>query len=165
MGVSGVSSISTVELEKAVKYLPEAVSLYKNAKIDIEKKTFRDPSMQRFEFLIELSWKTLMKILGSTTAAAKNAVREMARNNLIEDPTLWIGFIEDRNKTSYSCDEDVAMRVCLAILNEKIFTQLKNFGLEVFVFESRRRGKYDPFSDIDILLKAILAWKLSTKRK
>ena len=58
-----------------------------------------------------------MKVLGSTTAAAKNAIREMARNNLIDNPEAWLNFLEDRNETSHSYDEDIAQKVYLAILN------------------------------------------------
>ena len=83
-------SISILELEKAVQSLNEAVVLYNTTNLEPQKKAFRDAAIQRFEFSIELSWKVSMKVLGSTTAAAKNAVREMARNNLIDDPTQWL---------------------------------------------------------------------------
>ena len=109
--------VSIVELQKAVGSLEEAIELYKNARNDIEKRAFRDAAIQRFEFSIELSWKTSMKVLGSTTAAAKNAIREMARNNLIDNPEAWLNFLEDRNETSHSYDEDIAQKVYLAILN------------------------------------------------
>lgn len=59
-----------------------------------------------------------MKVLGSTTAAAKNAVREMARNNLIDDPTQWLNFTDERNETSHSYDNEVA---------KKVFTMIENF--------------------------------------
>lgn len=103
--------VSVLELGKAIKSLEEAISLYQNAKTDLEKKAFRDAAIQRFEFSIELSWKTSMKVLGSTTVAAKNAVREMARSNLIDDAEVWLRFIDGRNETSHSYDEDVAQRV------------------------------------------------------
>ncbi len=110
-------SISVLELEKAVKSLEEALNLYNRANTEIEKKAFRDAAIQRFEFSIELSWKTSMKILGSTTAAAKTAIREMARNDLIDDAEAWLKFIEGRSETSHSYDEDIAQKVFLMILN------------------------------------------------
>lgn len=109
--------VSLLELEKAISSLEEAIGLYKNARNDIEKKAFRDAAIQRFEFSIELSWKTSMKVLGSTTAAAKTALREMARNNLIDDPSIWISFIDGRNETSHSYDEDVAKKIYVMLLN------------------------------------------------
>ena len=108
-------SVSVQELEKAVNSLDEALQLYKSAADDLQKRAFRDAAIQRFEFSIELSWKTSMKVLGSNTVAAKNAAREMARSNLIEDATLWINFIDCRNETSHSYDEDVAKKVFIII--------------------------------------------------
>lgn len=110
-------SISIKELQKAILSLEKAVSLYNESKSIPEKKAFRDASIQRFEFTIELCWKVSMKILGSTTAAAKMAIREMARNNLINNPVDWINFIEGRNETLHSYDEDVAKKVYIMILN------------------------------------------------
>lgn len=112
----GAMGISVEELQKAIQSLDEALALYHNAKLEIEKKAFRDAAIQRFEFSIELSWKTSMKAFGSTTTAAKNAVREMARNNLIEDPEPWLKFIDSRNETSHSYDEEVAQRVFAMVL-------------------------------------------------
>lgn len=76
-----------------------------------EQKAFRDACIQRFEYCIEFSWKFSMKILGSTTAAAKPAIREMARNNLINNPELWLSFVDSRYETSHAYDEDIAKKV------------------------------------------------------
>ena len=35
----------------------------------------------------------------------------MARNQLIEDPQIWFDFIEARNESSHSYDEEVAKKV------------------------------------------------------
>lgn len=108
-------SISIVEFEKAINSLEEAISFYNSTNDNSQKRAFRDAAIQRFEFTIELSWKTSMKVLGSNTVAAKNAVREMARSNLINDPTKWINFIDCRNETSHSYDEDIAKKVFIVI--------------------------------------------------
>ena len=108
--------VSILELSKAIKSLEEAISLYDDAKNDLERKAFRDAAIQRFEFSIELSWKTSMKALGSTTVAAKNAIREMARSNLIDDAEAWLHFIDGRNETSHPYDEGVAQRVYALVL-------------------------------------------------
>ncbi|MEN0059144.1 MAG: HI0074 family nucleotidyltransferase substrate-binding subunit [Bdellovibrio sp.] len=126
--------VSVLELGKAIKSLEEAISLYQNAKTDMEKKAFRDAAIQRFEFSIELSWKTSMKVLGSTTVAAKNAVREMARSNLIDDAEAWLRFIDGRNETSHSYDEDVAQRVYALVLTflphaQKLLGKLEQLSL------------------------------------
>lgn len=110
-------SVSLDELKKAVGSLKISIELYHNAALnDTEaKKAFRDACIQRFEYSIELSWKTALKVLGSTTAAAKPAIREMARSNLILNPEIWLTFIDARNETSHSYDEDIAKKVFIKI--------------------------------------------------
>ncbi|MBK7963799.1 MAG: nucleotidyltransferase substrate binding protein [Bdellovibrionales bacterium] len=78
-------------------------------------RALRDACIQRFEYSIELSWKVSMKILGSSTVAAKPAIREMARNSLISNSGLWLDFIESRNETSHAYDEDIATKVFLTV--------------------------------------------------
>ena len=109
--------VSTNELKKALESLEIAANLMKQNNLqDIDvQKALRDACIQRFEYCIELAWKTSMKILGSLTQAAKPAIRDMARNNLIHDPELWLEFIDSRNQTSHAYDEDVAAKVFLSI--------------------------------------------------
>lgn len=109
-------AVSISEFRKALTTLQTAVSLFKQAKTGSEEsKAFRDACIQRFEYCIEMSWKVSMKILGSSTVAAKPAIREMARSNLIQDPELWLSFIDARNNTSHSYEEDVAIKVFQSI--------------------------------------------------
>ncbi len=110
------TKISTHALTKATKSLDDALALYSRAIADsIEQLAFRDACLQRFEYCLELAWKTSLRLLGSPTSAAKPAVREMARNGLIKDPSLWITFIDARNKTSHSYDENIAKEVFASI--------------------------------------------------
>ena len=107
--------VSTEELKKAVDSLKIALNLYhktqKEQADDNLQKALRDSCIQRFEYSIELCWKTSMKILGNQTTAAKVAIREMARNDLVTNPEIWLSFIESRNETSHAYDEDIAQRV------------------------------------------------------
>ncbi len=121
-------SLSTNEFSKAIQSLEESVDLFLNAKVKSpEQKAFRDASIQRFEYCIELAWKISMKVLGSNISAAKPAIREMARNNLIKDPVSWLGFVDARNDTSHSYDENVAI---------KVFAQIQKFLPEAHVLNS-----------------------------
>jgi nucleotidyltransferase substrate binding protein (TIGR01987 family) len=116
-------AVSIDELKKAVDSLIIAINLYRGSAPDSnEGKAFRDASIQRFEYSIELSWKTSMKVIGSSTAAAKLAIREMARNNLIQNPESWIKFIDARNETSHTYDDEVA---------KKVFVEIEKFLPEV----------------------------------
>lgn len=78
---------------------------------------FRDATIQRFEFTIELAWKISMKVLGHNVTSPKAAIREMARSALISDTQPWFDAIEARNKSSHSYDEDIAIEI-LYIINK-----------------------------------------------
>lgn len=117
------SSLSLEEYKKALATLGEALA-FAAAKEGQDEGVFkiaRDACIQRFEYCIELSWKVSMKKLGSATKFAKPAVREMARADLIPSAEQWLDFIEARNSSSHSYDENVA---------NKIYQQIKKFAVE-----------------------------------
>jgi nucleotidyltransferase substrate binding protein (TIGR01987 family) len=108
--------VSLAELEKALSLLDQALSELKVHATKPESSQYqliRDASIQRFEYCVELSWKVSAKTMGTKTTAPKQVVREMAQNQLIEDPTLWFDFLEGRNKSSHAYDENLAKEVTL----------------------------------------------------
>jgi len=76
----------------------------------------------RFKICIELAWKVSMKILGLNVSAPNPAIREMARNGLIEQPQVWFDFLTARNKTSHTYDEEIAKVVYAEV--EKLIPEL-----------------------------------------
>ena len=119
------STFSVEELSKAISTLDEALEFAEATKSNLTQfKIARDASIQRFKYCIEISWKVSMKKLDSQTKFSKQAVREMARADLISSAETWLDFIEARNNTSHSYDEDVA---------RSVFTQILNFQKEVKV--------------------------------
>ncbi len=121
-------STTIEELSKAAKSLKVSSDLLKNAIAQEPKnielhKLLRDGSIQRFEFCIELAWKVSMKVLGLTVLAPNPAIRDMARNNLIDDPQLWFDFLTARNKTSHTYDEEIAKVVYAEV--EKLIPELE----------------------------------------
>ncbi len=111
------------ELRKVAKTLDVALQLYKDSfSSDIEiQKAFRDACIQRFEYCIELSWKTSRRMLGSQTSAAKVAIREMARNG-----TIFIFGSRVTGKHHPFSDLDVLLREDLSYpLDTKFFSDLK----------------------------------------
>lgn len=117
------STLSIDELSKAISTLEEALVFAETVKINpVQFKIARDACIQRFEYCIELSWKVSMKKLGSQTKFPKQAIREMARADLISSAEIWLDFIEARNNSSYSYDEDIA---------KKVFTEIVKFHQEV----------------------------------
>lgn len=108
--------ITLEELKKASKSLTTAQNLLKEALSNSPQhvelhKALRDSCIQRFEFCVELSWKISMKILGLTTKSPNIAIREMAQNNIIDNPDKWFEFLLARNKTSHTYNEDIAKQV------------------------------------------------------
>lgn len=105
-----MATISVEEFKKALNAFDEAIAFSESH----QGETFeiaRDACIRRFEFCIELAWKTSAKILGSTSTTAKPVLREMAQNKLIDDVQLWFNLIEARNKSSHTYDKEVAKEV------------------------------------------------------
>jgi nucleotidyltransferase substrate binding protein (TIGR01987 family) len=94
-------SVSLAEFEKAIKALDIAL---KADKTELN----RDATIQRFEFTVELAWKTSKKIMGTSSTAPKQVIREMAQNSLIDDPEKWLLAIDKRNLSSHTYNEDLA---------------------------------------------------------
>ena len=120
-------SVTIQELSNATSSLKIARDLLKNAIASEPKnselhKALRDAGIQRFEFCIELAWKTSIKLLGLETKAPNPAIRDMAQNNLISDTNLWFDFLLARNKTSHTYAEEVAKAVYVEV--EKLIPEL-----------------------------------------
>jgi nucleotidyltransferase substrate binding protein (TIGR01987 family) len=96
--------ISLVEYAKALVSLDKAL---KEPKSDI----VRDATIQRFEFCVELAWKSAKKIMGTNSSAPKTVVREMAQNGLINQVDFWLQAIDQRNLSSHTYKEALAEQV------------------------------------------------------
>lgn len=97
-------AVSLEELSKALISLEQALTAEKT---DIS----RDASIQRFEFCVELSWKSAKKAMGTSTAAPKQVIREMAQSGLIEDVEFWLKSIDQRNLSSHTYNQKLAEEV------------------------------------------------------
>lgn len=93
--------VSIAEYEKAVTALEQVIALPMNDVV-------RDATIQRFEFCVELSWKTARKVMGTQTTAPKQVIREMAQAGLIDDVQVWFDALEKRNLSSHTYNEDLA---------------------------------------------------------
>jgi nucleotidyltransferase substrate binding protein (TIGR01987 family) len=102
--------MSTHEYKKALKRLKDALQQEKN-------EFMRDSVIQRFEFTVELAWKTAKKLMLSSTNSPRSVVREMADEGLIADPVVWFSLIEARNLSTHTYKEDLA---------EKVYATAKN---------------------------------------
>jgi len=92
------------EFKNAVSRLEDALQQKKDEFI-------RDSVIQRFEFSIELAWKSAKRSMGTSTASPKDVVREMGQSGYIDDVSLWLQAIDMRNLSTHTYKEDLAEEV------------------------------------------------------
>ena len=97
-----------------------------------EKKTAlnRDAAIQRFEFVIELSWKCIQKFLGEQKIicrSPKECLKEAFKFGLIKDDPKWLEAFDDRNLTVHTYNEKIA-EIIYGRLSDylEIFSKLKD---------------------------------------
>lgn len=71
-----------------------------------------DASIQRFEFCIELFWKSLQEKLladhGISVESPKKTFAQAYINEMITNEELWIAMIDDRNLTVHTYNQEFA---------------------------------------------------------
>ncbi len=78
-----------------------------------------DAAIHRFEFVIELFWKTLKRLLAAEhiqTTTPEEAMQQAFKAGWLESEDLWLGMLKDRNETSHIYNEQMARRVYERIL-------------------------------------------------
>ncbi len=95
-------------LENALLRLKEALNEPKNNALII------DATIQRFEFVIELFWKTLKRLLndqGIHATTPKEVLKKAYAAEWLKNETKWLQMLEDRNATSHVYDEEKAQEI------------------------------------------------------
>ena len=100
--------LNLVALGNALNRLAESLSY------DASQPLVVDASIQRFEFCIELTWKTLKKALAAEGIEA-NTPRECMSQayaaHWLADETAWLSMLKDRNLTSHTYKEALAVEI------------------------------------------------------
>jgi nucleotidyltransferase substrate binding protein (TIGR01987 family) len=107
------------KLEKLRKALETLEAIY--LKPNLEDRSNIDATIQRFEFTFELFWKVLKEFFyqkGLEVNYPKDVIKEAYADNLIQNESLWIQMLKDRNLTSHTYDETLA---------NEIFKNIKNY--------------------------------------
>ncbi len=110
--------------QKALLRLKEAYSESVKRRGSFEYPFFRDSAIQRFEFTVEIFWKSIKAFMkdqeGVTCGSPKSCIRELfSLGYLDEDQTrTLLEMIDSRNLTSHTYHEEVA---------EEIFGRLKSY--------------------------------------
>lgn len=110
----------------ALTRLKEAINMYKEDKNAV----LLDGTIQRFEFTVELAWKTIKEYLEYEKLgefnSPRSAIKEAYKINLIEDGEKWLNMLDDRNLTSHTYDENIAKEIYRNIITD-YYNVLLNF--------------------------------------
>ncbi|MEG0179822.1 MAG: nucleotidyltransferase substrate binding protein [Oscillospiraceae bacterium] len=115
--------------KSAVIQLAKAINMYKNSPQD---ELYRDGLIQRFEFTVELAWKSLREYLedqGFTLAITtpRAVMKEAYAAGVIKDEAIWNAILTARNLTSHIYDKTTAESIAEQIKND-FFVQLKSLS-------------------------------------
>lgn len=109
--------LAVEKLKKAYSRLTDAISRVHD---DLDK----DGVLQRFEFTMELLWKTLKIVLEynkiDASGGPKHCIKQAFRYGFINDDEIILDMLDDRNRSSHVYDEETS---------DEIFTNIK----EVYV--------------------------------
>ena len=95
-------------LENALTRLNESLQF------DLSQPLVVDACIQRFEFCIELTWKTLKKCLaieGIEANTPRECIQQAYSIHWINDKSAWLSMLKDRNLTSHTYKEDLALEI------------------------------------------------------
>ncbi len=98
-------------LQKAANFLEKALSTPED---DVQ----RAAVIQAFEMCFELSWRLMkawLAVQGVESLSPREAIREAARLGLIDNPAAWLGFLDTRNLSSHTYNEDNAIKAYTTI--------------------------------------------------
>lgn len=97
---------SLSNLEKALTKLEDALKIPKDRELVVE------GTIQRFEYVIELMWKTLKRALefeGIHPKTPRECVKEAFKIGWLDDENEWHDMLDSRNTTSHNyLDEELA---------------------------------------------------------
>ena len=97
-------------LEDAISRLEEVIEQPELSTKDI----LQDAAIQRFEFAIELYWKVLKKFLAYEkidASSPRDVLAKAYQFKFIEEETVWLKMLDDRNKTSHIYKREEAKKV------------------------------------------------------
>jgi len=91
---------------------------------DPENSFIKDSLIQRYEYTIELAWKTMKDYLEEQgfidVSSPKKVVRKAFEEGLIQDAPAWMAALNGRNITSHAYDETKANEIIKDISEQYI---------------------------------------------
>ncbi|WP_298032110.1 nucleotidyltransferase substrate binding protein [uncultured Dysosmobacter sp.] len=104
----------------ALAQLEEAVERYQKTPEDA---LYRDGLIQRFEFTVELAWKSIKEYLEDqgmvlSIASPRGILKEAFSAGVLDDAQQWNDILTARNLTSHVYDEATAVGIARKICTE-----------------------------------------------
>lgn len=104
------------QLKTAIERFGQMLEAYQQneQRPPLEREAVQDSLVKRFEYTLEIAWKTCKRHLEeegfaqAATGSPKSIVRLAAQNALISDPEAWIRYLAVRRDTLYDCSSDKA---------------------------------------------------------
>ncbi len=95
-------------LEQALARLRDALAVAEPNQLMI------DGTILRFEFVIELFWKTIKRSLAAEAVhvtTPRETLKAAYKAEWIQNETIWLEMLDDRNNTSHVYDEAMALKI------------------------------------------------------
>lgn len=103
------------KLEAIISQYKSALSKLKEVLDMPYSEVIRDSAIQRFEFTLDLSWKSLKAYLeknhGIICRSPKDCFRQAYQVGIIDYDNYWIKLVDLRNLTSHTYKEEFAIEV------------------------------------------------------
>jgi nucleotidyltransferase substrate binding protein (TIGR01987 family) len=80
--------------------------------------------LHRFEYTLELAWKTLqdyLNELGYNIKGPKSVIMQSFQDNIISDENIWLEILASRNLIVHSYNEGTADEIANKIINSYYF--------------------------------------------
>lgn len=109
-----------------IGHLLESAAKFEEFRQNLTTEQNKAGAIKSFEYVYEMSWKTLKRILNKSGYTELKSPREIYRKaavaGLIDDPEIWFHFIDMRNLTSHTYSEEN---------QDKVLDCLPDFSREV----------------------------------
>jgi len=124
-----VGDIDITSLVRASKTLDDALV---RALGEEDDDMLRDACIQRFEYCFELGWKMMKRVLGYQGVevnSPRQVFRQATKEGLIGDPEPWFEFLEKRNLTVHTYNNDTAVEIweILPVFQKSLHELIANF--------------------------------------
>jgi nucleotidyltransferase substrate binding protein (TIGR01987 family) len=107
--------MSEIKIQDSLNNLGKALKRLKEALDEAPANSlYIDGTIQRFEFCIELFWKTLKRLLyseGIEATTPKECLKKAYEVRWVENEAVWLQMLRDRNETSHVYNEDMAKQI------------------------------------------------------